>query len=218
MSRFKRAAVIFLVCSAICATAVPALAQAAVVAGRVRGADGSTLEGATVAGESLRNSSRTVEGRTDDGGWFGFLGLVSGPWRFVITKFGYEPAEGVAFVRRTGRVDMNFVLNVDPLRPPVPTTGVLAGIPAGEIQEELAAAHRMFDRGRFNDAIEAYEELLERVPQLTSLNLQIGHAYAERREYERALAAYQAVPAETTAAEEAAAAIDALQAAMASDR
>ncbi len=218
MSRFKRAAVIFLVCSAICATAVPALAQAAVVAGRVRGADGSTLEGATVAGESLRNSSRTVEGRTDDGGWFGFLGLVSGPWRFVITKFGYEPAEGVAFVRRTGRVDMNFVLNVDPLRPPVPTTGVLAGIPAGEIQEELAAAHRMFDRGRFNDAIEAYEELLERVPQLTSLNLQIGHAYAERREYERALAAYQAVPAETTAAEEAAEAIDALQAAMASDR
>lgn len=218
MSRFKRAAVIFLVCSAICATAVPALAQAAVVAGRVRGADGSTLEGATVAGESLRNSSRTVEGRTDDGGWFGFLGLVSGPWRFVITKFGYEPAEGVAFVRRTGRVDMNFVLNVDPLRPPVPATGVLAGIPAGEIQEELAAAHRMFDRGRFNDAIEAYEELLERVPQLTSLNLQIGHAYAERREYDRALAAYEAVPADTTAADEAAAAIDALQAAMASDR
>ncbi len=218
MSRFKRAAVIFLVCSAICATAVPALAQAAVVAGRVRGADGSTLEGATVAGESLRNSSRTVEGRTDDGGWFGFLGLVSGPWRFVITKFGYEPAEGVAFVRRTGRVDMNFVLNVDPLRPPVPTTGVLAGIPAGEIQEELAAAHRMFDRGRFNDAIEAYEELLERVPQLTSLHLQIGHAYVERREYERALAAYEAVPAETTASDEAAAAIDALQAVMASGR
>ena len=217
MSVLKRAAVIFLVCSAICATAVPALAQAAVVAGRVRGADGSTLEGATVAGESLRNSSRTVEGRTDDGGWFGFLGLVSGPWRFVITKFGYEPAEGVAFVRRTGRVDMNFVLNVDPLRPPIPTTGVLAGIPAGEIQEDLAAAPRMFDRGRVNDAIGADEELLERVPQLTSLHLQIGHAYVERREYERALAAYQAVPADTTAADEAAAAIDALQAAMASD-
>ena len=218
MSVLKRAAVIFLVCSAIWVTAVPAAAQAAVVAGRVRGADGSTLEGAMVNGESLRNSSRTVEGRTDDGGWFGFLGLVSGPWRFVITKFGYEPAEGVAFVRRTGRVDMNFVLNVDPLRPPIPTTGVLAGIPAGEIQEELAAAHRMFDRGRFNDAIDAYEELLERVPQLTSLHLQIGHAYAERRQYERALAAYQAVPADTTAADEAAAAIDALQAVMASDR
>ena len=218
MSVFKRAAVIFLVCSAIWVTAVPAAAQAAVVAGRVRGADGSTLEGATVSGESLRNSSRTVEGRTDGGGWFGFLGLVSGPWRFVITKFGYEPAEGVAFVRRTGRVDMNFVLNVDPLRPPIPTTGVLAGIPAGEIQEDLAAAHRMFDRGRFNDAIDAYEELLERVPQLTSLHLQIGHAYVERRDYDRALAAYQAVPADTTAADEAAAAIDALQAAMASDR
>ena len=218
MSVFKRAAVIFLVCAAICATAVPAAAQAAVVAGRVRTTDGSTLEGARITGESLRNSSRTVDGRTDDGGWFGFLGLVSGPWRFTVSKFGYEPAEGVAFVRRTGRVDMNFVLNVDPLRPPIPTTGVLAGIPAGEIQEDLAAAHRMFDRGRFNDAIDAYEELLERVPQLTSLHLQIGHAYVERREYDRALAAYEAVPADTTAADEAAAAIDALQSVMVSER
>ena len=218
MSAFKRAAVIFLVCAAICATAVPAAAQAAVVAGRVRTTDGSTLEGAMITGESLRNSSRTVDGRTDDGGWFGFLGLVSGPWRFAVSKFGYEPAEGVAFVRRTGRVDMNFVLNVDPLRPPIPTTGVLAGIPAGEIQEDLAAAHRMFDRGRFNDAIDAYEELLERVPQLTSLHLQIGHAYVERREYDRALAAYEAVPADTTAADEAAAAIDALQSVMVSER
>ena len=95
---------------------------------------------------------------------------------------------------------------------------MLAGIPAGEIQEDLAAAHRMFDRGRFNDAIDAYEELLERVPQLTSLHLQIGHAYVERREYDRALAAYEAVPADTTAADEAAAAIDALQSVMVSDR
>ena len=203
---------------AIWVTAAPAAAQAAVVAGRVRAPDGSALAGATVTGESLRNASRTVDGRTDDGGWFGFLGLVSGPWRFTVTKFGYEPSEGIAFVRRTGRVDMNFVLNVDPLRPPIPTTGVLAGIPAGEIQEDLAAAHRMFDRGRFNDAIDAYEELLERVPQLTSLHLQIGHAHVERREYDRALAAYQAVPTDTTAADEAAAAIEALQAVMASER
>lgn len=217
MSTIKRAGVIILGSIAVWVTAVPAAAQTAVVAGRVRVADGSALEGATITGESLRNASRTVEGRTDGGGWFGFLGLRSGPWRFRVSKFGYETSEGIALIRRSGRVEMNFVLNVDPLRPPIPTTGVLAGIPAGEIQEDLAAAHRMFDRGRFNDAIDAYEELLERVPQLTSLHLQIGHAYVERREYERALAAYQAVPADTTAADEAAAAIDALQAVMASD-
>ena len=218
MSAFKRAAVIIVGCIAVWVTAVPAAAQSAVVAGRVRTSDGSTLEGATILGESLRNASRTVEGRTDGGGWFGFLGLVSGPWRFRVNKFGYETSEVIAFIRRAGRIEMNFVLNVDPLRPPIPTTGVLAGIPAGEIQEDLAAAHRMFDRGSFDDAIDAYEELLERVPQLTSLHLQIGHAHVERREYDRALTAYQAVPADTTAADEAAAAIEALQAVMASER
>ncbi|MCY4599597.1 MAG: hypothetical protein OXF27_06725 [Acidobacteria bacterium] len=218
MSIIKRAAVIIFGCMATCVTAAPAAAQAGVVAGRVRATDGSALSGAIVTGESLRNSNRRVDDRTDDGGWFAFLGLVSGPWRFRIEKFGYEASEGIAVVSRTGRIDMEFVLNIDPLRPPVPATGVLAGIPAGEIQQELTAAHRMFDRGRFDDAIDAYEELLERVPQLTSLHLQIGHAYVERREYERALAAYQAVPADTAAATEAASAIDALQVAMASDR
>ncbi len=218
MSIVKRAAVILVGCMAICVTAVPAAAQAAVVAGRVRAVDGSALGGVTVTGESLSNANRTVDDRTDDGGWFAFLGLVSGPWRFRVAKFGYEPSEGIAYIRRTGRIELEFVLNIDPLRPPTPTTGVLAGIPAGEIQEELAAAHRMFDRGAFDDAIDAYEELLERVPALTSLHLQIGHANVERRRYDRALAAYQAVPADTPAAAEAASAIETLQAVMASDR
>ena len=43
------------------------------------------------------------------------------------------------------------------------------------------------------------------------VNLQIGHAYREKRDFGRALAAYQAVPADSPAAREAAAAIDALQ-------
>lgn len=213
---FKRAAVILLGCIAICVAAVPAAAQAAVVAGRVRATDGAALSGVNVLGESLRYADRTVEDRTDDGGWFAFLGLIPGPWRFTVTKFGYEPSEGFVLMRRTGRIDMEFVLEVDPLRPPVPTTGALAGIPAGEIQEELAAAHRLFDRGAFDDAIDAYEALLERVPQLTSLHLQIGNAYVELREYDRALAAYRAVPADTAAADEASAAIEALQALRAS--
>ena len=65
--------------------------------------------------------------------------------------------------------------------------------------------------GRWIGAIDAYAEMLERVPQLTSLNLQIGHAYREKLDFERALAAYRAVPADSPAAREAAAEIEALQ-------
>ena len=206
-----RAAVLVPGMVALCLTAATAAAQGAVVTGRVRTADGSALAGATVTGESLRNAERIVDGRTDDHGRFAFIGLLPGPWRFTIEKFGYEPSEGIAFIRRTGRIEIRFALDVDPRQPPTPTTGVLAGVAAGAIQEDLTAAHRMFDRGAFNDAIEAYAALLQRVPRLTSLHLQIGHAHAARGEYERALAAYQAVPAGTAAAGEAATAIEALQ-------
>ena len=214
----KRAAAILLTCIAACLTATSAAAQSVVVAGRVRTADGSALVGAKVMGENLQNSTRTVDDQTNDAGRFAFIGLWPGPWLFRVEKFGYEPSEGTSYIGRTGRIEMNFVLDIDPLSPPVPATGVLAGIPAGEIQEALAAAHQLFDRGSFDDAIEAYEALLERVPRLTSLHLQIGHAYVERREYERALAAYHAVPADTPAAAEAASAIEALQAVMAGSR
>ena len=214
----KRAAAILLTCVATSLAAASAVAQSTVVAGRVRTADGSALVGATVVGESMRNTSRTVDDRTNNAGRFAFIGLLPGLWRFTVEKFGYEPSEGVSYIGRTGRIEMNFVLNVDPLRPPVPATGVLAGIPAGEIQEDLAVAHQLFDLRSFDDAIEAYEALLERVPRLTSLYLQIGHAYVEQREYERALAAYQAVPAETPAGAEAASAIEDLQAVMSSSR
>ena len=214
----KRAAAILLTCTAACLAATSAAAQSVVVAGRVRAADGSALVGATVVGENMRNANRTVDDRTNDAGRFAFIGLWPGPWRFRVEKFGYEPSEGTSYIGRTGRIEMNFVLDIDPLRPPVPTTGVLAGIPAGEIQEDLAAAHQLFDRGSFDDAIEAYEALLERVPWLTSLHLQIGHAYLERREYERALAAYEAVPGDTAAATEAASSIEALRSVMAADR
>lgn len=210
----KRAAALLLACAAALAPD-PADAQSVVVTGRVRAADGSALAGATVQGESMRHADRTVDDRTNDAGRFAFIGLVPGPWRFTVEKFGYEPSGGISYIRRTGRIEMQFVLDVDPRSPPVPATGVLAGIPAGEVQEDLAAAHRMFDRGAFDDAIDAYEALLERVPRLTSLHLQIGDAHVQRGEYARALAAYRAVPAETPAAGEAAAAIEALQALMA---
>ena len=194
-----------------------ALAQSGLVQGRVRAPDGTPLEGARVTGENLR-SGRTVDDRTNSAGRFAFIGLTRGPWLFTIEKFGYETTTGISNIFRSGRTRMAFVMEVDPLRPPVPETGVLAGIAAGEIQESLDAAHDRFDQRDFDGAIGAYEALLERVPRLTSLHLQIGHAYQEKRDYEQALTAYRAVPADTPAGAEAASAIAALEAAVDADR
>ena len=190
----------------------PAIAGAqGLVSGRVRAPDDTPIEGAKINGQNVQNGL-TTEGETDANGRFAFIGLSRGQWVFAVEKFGYEPSQGVANITRTGRTSIGFVLEVNPFAPPVPETGVLAGIRAGEVQEDLTEANSLFDQGDYDEAIKAYEGILDQIPELTSLNLQIGHAYLEKRDYERALAAFQAVPAHTPAAEEAASAIEALNA------
>ena len=86
----------------------------------------------------------------------------------------------------------------------------MAGFRADDIQAEIDAAHKLFDRGDYDGAIAAYRLTLERIPALKTLNLQIGHAYREKKDYESARVAYDAVPRESRAATEATAAIQEL--------
>ena len=187
------------------------LAQTATISGVVRDYEGTPIEGATVSAESAQ-FSRSEETLTNDSGRFQFIGLYAGRWLFVITSVGYAPVQGFANVRRSGNSGrIEFVMEIDPFHPPAPRSGRLAGVRADEIQEELNAADLLFDTGDYTGAIDAYELLLERVPVLTSVRLQIGHAYAARRNFDRALEAYQAIPADDPAAAEATAAIEALE-------
>ena len=164
----------------------------------------------TVTAESSE-WGRTEQAQTDASGRFSFIGLQAGRWLFLVQKRGYQPAQGFANVRRTGESGvLEFELEFDPLHPPAPSTGLLAGIRADDLQAELDAAHALFDRGDYDGAIAAYERVLVQVPRLTSLNLQIGHAYREKQDHERALTAYRAVPAGSNAEGEARAAIEAL--------
>ncbi len=185
-------------------------AQTAVIRGLVSDITGEPISGVTVTAESAE-WRRMEEETTDGAGRFQFIGLQGGRWLFVVRKRGYEPSQGFATVRNTGDSGViEFQLEFDPLHPPAPSTGVLAGIRADDIQAQLDAAHALFDRGEYDGAIAAYKTVLEEVPRLTSLNLQIGHAHREKQNYDQALAAYQAVPVGTTARKEAESAIQAL--------
>jgi len=89
---------------------------------------------------------------------------------------------------------------------------VLANLRGDELQEALAAADALFERGAYEAAVDAYEAVLVSVPRLTGLHVQIGHAWREQDDVDRALAAYRAVPAGDPASAEAQGAISALQA------
>ena len=190
-----------------------AWAQAAIMSGVVRSTDGEPIAGATVTAETAPSNmaDQTARTQTNGSGRFSLIGLRPGRWLFAVEKAGFNPVLSPANVRRTGRTNMSFVLDFDAFNPPAPATGALAGIRGIEIQEGLLAAHGLFDEGDFDAAIGAYEEMLERVPRLTGLHLQIGHAYREMGDYGRALAAYQTVPANSPSIQDAEVAITSLQ-------
>ena len=206
-----------LVCLSVLLTST-ASAQNSYVRGVVRAADGEPVAGATVRVENP-NSPRTFEVETDDSGRFSLIGLRAGPWLFTVQKRGYEVAQAVAPIRRTGNSGtISFTLDVDLSDPPPSTTGRLAGIRADELQASVDTAHELFDSGDYQGALSAYEALLEQVPALTSLNLQIGNAYREIKDFERAEAAYRRVPPTSKAGAQAEVALNALRALAAEDR
>lgn len=191
--------------------AAVATAQTGVITGAVRDVEGEPIVGAEVVGENTQ-WQRRVEATTNDAGRFSFVGLQRGRWLFLIRQRGYEPVQGFANVRGSGTGRVNFVMETDPLHPPAPSTGVLANLRGDELEEALDAADALYASGNYDGAIEAYEAVLVNVPRLTALHVQIGHAYRDKNDLERALAAYRAVPAGDPASSEAQGAIEALQA------
>ena len=189
----------------------PAHAQTGFITGIVQDIEDNPVMGATVTAESAQ-WSRTEETVTDGRGQFSLIGLPAGRWLFVVQASGYQPTQGLANIHQRGNSGrIHFVMEADPLNPPAPSTGLLAGFTGAEIQSNLDAADYLFDNGDYTGAIKAYAAMLAQLPELTSLHLQIGHAHQERLEFDKALTAYRAVPVGDPPGAEAAAAIETLE-------
>ena len=167
---------------------------------------------ATAVGLAEERPAADFETTSGSDGRFAMIGLATGSWHFTAKAERYQPVEGPWSVTQGRNVPIRFTLEADPLRPPAPSRGVLAGVTADELEAAIDAANALFDRGDFDAAIDGYQAVLDRAPLLTSLHLQIGHAYREKEDVERALEAYRAVPVDQPSGEEAQAAIAALEA------
>ncbi len=188
------------------------------ISGIVKDEDGNEIQGATVAGESLGSTAiatattnAIATATTNGSGRFSFIGLDPGLWSFVVRSVGFEPVQRVANVQRSGPGPVvQFTMEADRFNPPARTAGILAGLTMNELFKSLEGAEGLFDRGDYDGAIEVYRSILDRVPALTSLSLQIGHAFSEKQEPDQALAAYRSLLDTDPSNVEALAAIDAI--------
>ena len=173
--------------------AVPALAQTARATGTVKDTAGKSMKGVTVRATNKDAYPSQITSTTDDKGRWAMIGLRTGTWTFVVEAPGYTKQEAQWPVRVAGTAPMHFVLARD--------LGPIPGALAKNIQQQLAAANALRDKGQLDQALAAYEQIREQNPKLTAVNLVVGSVYrkkasleadpaARRALFDRAIASY----------------------------
>lgn len=186
---------------ALVISALPAAAQTGRIGGTVKDTNGQPIKGATVTAENPSASPSSFTATTDDRGRYSMIGLRSGTWKLTASGPGFAPSEGNVNVRTIGGAmpPVDFALAPGAAGP----AGALAGVNTKELQGELAKAEEMVNAKNYDGAIAVYEDMVTKVPALTSLHLQIGGLYRTKKEYDKAIEVYKRVPAGDTNADKA---------------
>ena len=175
--------------------ATSALAQSARATGSVRDTSGRPLKGATITAVNKEAYPPQITSTTDDKGRWGMIGLRTGTWTFTAQAPGFTTMKTPWQVRVAGTVPISFVMGRD--------LGPIPGALARNIQQQLTAANALRDKGQFDQAIAAYEQIRDQNQKLTAVNLVVGDVYrqkaaqeadpiARRALFDRAIASYTA--------------------------
>jgi tetratricopeptide (TPR) repeat protein len=173
------------------AALLPAIAAAqGHVAGTVRDAAGHPIKGATITAENPNFAFKPATSTSDAKGRYSFLGLRGGTWTFTVQAPGFLPQKRQAATRAMGTdTTIDFQLQAEPDAGP---PGPLANVDARALQQQLAKASQLEEAGQLDAAIAAYREILQRVPALTTVHLQLGVLFERQHDATSAIAEYQA--------------------------
>jgi tetratricopeptide (TPR) repeat protein len=152
--------------------------------GRVTGADGKAIEGASVKLDlPARGGGPAL--KTDKKGKWAYLGLVAGSWNIDVAADGYTARKVAVTLPNEGARVPAVEVTLEKAAP--------KGPPA-EVLQALSKAEEAFKAERYEEAIAEYEKLLALRPDLaTTIHQQIGFANIRLRRYEPALAHLQKV-------------------------
>jgi tetratricopeptide (TPR) repeat protein len=156
---------------ALCA-AVPASAQTARAMGSVRDTEGKPIKGATIRATNPDAYPPQVVSTSDDRGRWAMIGMRIGTYAFVVEAPGFLTVNASSAVRTAASAPLVFTMARDP--------GPVPGALPANIQAQLSAANMLRDQGRFDQALNAYQEIRAKNPKLNAVNLVIGGLYRSR--------------------------------------
>jgi tetratricopeptide (TPR) repeat protein len=180
-----------LVILAVLALTVGGLSQAGRGEGRITGKvlaeDGQPIAQAAIKAVSLSSQNVVLETRSNEKGEWVILGLGTGMWRVEVRAEGFPGAFQEVNVRQLERnPDINFTLKK------------LAPSELPTIQD--ASSFVVFEQGnqffaekRYDEAIASYLQFLQANPKAYQVHFNIGNAYKEKGEMDKARAEYDQV-------------------------
>jgi hypothetical protein len=167
--------------------AVSAGAQVIRVSGTVKDDTGRPIRGAAVTAENPDQAPARLTATSNARGEFGFIGVRRGLWTITVDAPGFERLQFTQTVAagRQQPLELRLTHTLAPVALP------LDGIKAADIQQRIARAESLASSGDIDGAIGAWNDVLDKVPALTSVHLQIGALYERKPDQARALASYR---------------------------
>ncbi len=155
------------------------------ISGDVVDESGAKVPGALVVVESLRSSGR-LEAKSDKKGHFAVAGLGTGAWRVTASKEGYLSA---ATEIQVSQLTANPPINLTLAR--ASAGGATPSAQAGG--SLLDSGNALLKEGRYDEAIAAFEEFAAKFPDVYAVHLNIGSAFKEKGDLDRAEAEFKTV-------------------------
>ena len=149
-----------------------AFAQSARATGTVRDTNGRPIKGATVRATNRDARPSQITSTTDDKGRWAMIGLRTGTWTFNVEAPGFVPVEAPAPVRVATTPPMAFTLARDP--------GPIPGALDKNVIQLVVAANTLRDRGQFEQALSAYQQIRDQNPKLTAVSFVMAGVYRQQ--------------------------------------
>jgi tetratricopeptide (TPR) repeat protein len=154
--------------------------------GRVKGVvtdqEGNPLEGVTVKLYCERGASG-FEAKTDADGEWKAMYIRGGPWNIDFEKVGYMPKKISVNLRE---FDKNKDIEVQLQK-------IEGLVVTDELKEELQQGNDLFNQGKYEEAIAAYQAIVQKFPETYILYRNIANCYFQMEKYDLAEEYYKKV-------------------------
>jgi len=158
--------------------AAPAQAQTGTARGKVVDGQGQPVPEAKVVIEFQGGITRKFEVKTNKKGEFMQVGMQPGPYKFTVSKEGFQTASHDA------RIQLGDPTELPPFRLMTPKeAGQQPGSPQAELRNAFQKAVELQSAGKLDESEAAYKAILEKSPDVPEIYQNLGQIYMAKKDY-----------------------------------